>query len=63
MRPHLTILSQDETTTHLRGRCPITQDSWELIVDTASMKRWDEGQLVQEAFANLSADDLSLIHI
>ena len=61
MRPHLTILSQDETTTHLRGRCPITQDSWELIVDTASMKRWDEGQLVQEAFANLSADDRELL--
>ena len=56
MRKHFTsVVNNDDGTTTITGRCPVTKDSWCLVVNTDMFLRWDGGDLlVQDAFPNLT---------
>jgi hypothetical protein len=57
---HNVFTNLDQTLTCV-GTCPISGKGWELVVEAEQYSKWQDGDLIQNAFPELSADDRELL--
>lgn len=50
-------VAQDDQETTVSGYCTITGKLYEVTVPTRDYQRWQQGELIQNVFPRLSADD------